>query len=251
MTDGLMGNSFAPLRNVAAMLELIERMQGRLDGLPGMACFSGPSGFGKSTAATFSEIHFHAARVQVQSTWRAKKLVDAIARELNLKPARTVADIVEQICETLLQRDLPLIIDEADHLVDNGMVEIARDIYEATQVPVLLIGEELLPQKLQKFERVHGRMMDWVQAHPACAHDVKLLAPIYAYGVEIAPELQAAILKASAGSIRRVATNLAKMGEFGRTRQIRTLDLSHWTDESFQPVEAPTARSTSELRSVA
>ncbi|SFJ25410.1 hypothetical protein SAMN05216258_12120, partial [Albimonas pacifica] len=31
--------SIAPLRNVQALTELISRVQARLDGLPGMACF--------------------------------------------------------------------------------------------------------------------------------------------------------------------------------------------------------------------
>ena len=46
--------SIAPLRNVAALISLVERVQDRSMGLPGMAVFYGPSGWGKTTATSCS-----------------------------------------------------------------------------------------------------------------------------------------------------------------------------------------------------
>ena len=59
--------SIAPLRNVRALAELIERVQERADGLPGMACFHGPSGYGKTSAAAFAVNRHQAHHVQVKS----------------------------------------------------------------------------------------------------------------------------------------------------------------------------------------
>jgi hypothetical protein len=51
-----------------------------------------------------------------------------------------------------------LIIDEADKLVDKGIIELVRDIYKGAKVPVLLVGEELLPEKLARYERCENRV---------------------------------------------------------------------------------------------
>ena len=62
-------NTFAPLRNVVAMVALIDRVMNRSHNLPGMATFYGPSGFGKTSAAIYTTIKFQAITVQVKSVW--------------------------------------------------------------------------------------------------------------------------------------------------------------------------------------
>jgi hypothetical protein len=46
--------TLAPLRNVALFAELTKRVLGRSPGLPGLASFTGFSGYGKSFAAIYS-----------------------------------------------------------------------------------------------------------------------------------------------------------------------------------------------------
>ncbi len=210
-------NSVAPLRNVAALTQLIERTQKRATNLPGMACFYGPSGFGKTTAAVYASSRFHAHVVQCKSTWTAKKLCSAILTDMGQPHARgSVADFVDQIAEHLARSGRPLLIDEADFLVARKCIEIARDIYESSGASVILIGEEMLPQKLQEWERVHGRMLDWVAAEPGIAADVDHLARIYCAGVDLEGPLKAHLLAQSKGSIRRICINLDRLLERAR-----------------------------------
>ncbi len=65
-------------------------------------------------------------------------------------------------------------------LLHGNKVEIVRDFYEASQGTFLIIGEEMLARKLEKWERFHGRILNWVLALPADCNDVTLLAVIYA-----------------------------------------------------------------------
>lgn len=214
MADGQrLYNSVAPLRNVAALTELIHRVQHRAYGLPGMACFYGFSGYGKSTAAIYAANKFQAVLVQCKSAWTKKSLCTAILAELGLQPKGNTAEMVDRIAAELAVRSVPLIIDEADHAVARRMVEIVRDIYEGSQAPVILIGEELLPQKLKEWERVHGRMLDWVAAQPADMGDLNHLAPIYAPGLGLDEPLKRDLLRRSHGSTRRVCVNLAQVFE--------------------------------------
>lgn len=241
MTETLY-ESVAPLRNVSALMTLLERVQSRAFGLPGMATFYGPSGFGKSTAATYATNAFGACHVEVQPLWRSKQLLAGIAHELGLRPARTAADMFEQVSRELAVAQRPLLIDEADRLIRDDMVEVVRGLYETSAVPVILIGEEELPTKLMKWERVHGRMLDWVAAQPAELSDVSQLAPIYAGGVEIRDDLKARLLKESGGSLRRVSTNLSHVKETALTLGLTRVGMAEWGARPFFRGEAPPPR---------
>lgn len=235
-------NSVAPLANVAALVALIERVQTRSISLPGMACYYGPSGFGKSTAAVYAENRFNAYQVQVKSAWTRKKFCQAVLLEMGLTPAATIGDMVDQIAAHLAITNRPLLIDEADHLVSRRMVEIVRDIYEGSNSPVILIGEELLPQKLKTWERVHGRMLDWVAAQPGTLADVGHLAPIYCPGIALGDDLKRALLAASGASIRRVCVNLDRVSEFARVRGLDRIGLEDWGARDFFTGTAPAPR---------
>lgn len=235
-------NTVAPLRNVVAMVALIERVRSRAHNLPGMATFYGPSGWGKSSAAIYATIKFNAVTVQVKSVWTKKTLCEAILAEVGIPPDPTVSRMLDQISQHLALTGLPLLIDEADFLVQRKMIEIVRDIYEGSGAPVILIGEELLPQKLRPWERVHGRILDWVAAQPGDLTDLGHLAKIYAPGIEIAPDLRAKLLAASHGSIRRVCVNLDRIREFAAIKGLKRVCLADWANQPFFTGAAPEIR---------
>lgn len=235
-------NSVAPLRNVAALTALIDRVQNRAIGLPGMACFYGWSGFGKSTAAIYAANKFQAVLVQCKSAWTKKSVCSAILAELGLPAKGNTADMVDRIAAQLAVQGVPLIIDEADHVVARKMVEIVRDIYEGSQAPVILIGEELLPQKLKEWERVHGRMLDWVAAQPADMSDLNHLAAIYAPGLSIDDFLKAELLRMSQGSTRRVCVNLAQLNERAQVLGAERIGKGDFDQRAFFTGAAPVPR---------
>lgn len=243
MTDGRTTiNTLAPLRNVANFLTLTRRLQDRGAGLPGMGCFYGPSGFGKSTAAIYGANAQQACLVQCKSVWTQKKLCQEILKELGLVPAKVIADMVDQIAEALALEDVPLIIDEADVLVNKKMVEVVRDIYESSLVPVILIGEELMPQKLRKWERLHGRILSWVAAEPCDEQDFDLLVGIRCQGIELEPDLKARMAKASNGSARRIVENLEMAREIAATHGLARVTMRDWGKREFFTGETPDAR---------
>lgn len=238
-----LGNEIRPLRNVAALSTLIERVEGRQTYLPGMACFSGPSGFGKTFSAVYAQRAHNAVHVECDDFATRKTLAEAILFELGVQHTRgSIAKLFDLIVESLARSGRPLIIDEADHLMKLQKIELVRKIHDKTGSTVILIGEETLPQNLKAIERVHGRMFDWVQAEPADIEDVRQLAPMYARGIEIGEDLVADIHRASRGSIRRISVNLGRAREIALTRGLKTLDRSHWGGAEFFTGEPPIAR---------
>ena len=235
-------NSVAPLRNVSNLVTLTDRVMNRAYGLPGMACFYGFSGYGKTTAATYTANKFQANVVQVKSCWTARKLCQAILIDLGVKPRPTVADMVDQIAEALARSGRPLLIDDAQYLVARRMVEVIRDIYESSGAAIILIGEEQLPQELQRWESVHGRMMDWVAAVPAEIADVVHLARIYAPGIRVEADLQADIHRVTAGSIRRICSCLDKVAEVARVTGADAMSRAGWGTRGWPTGQAPAPR---------
>lgn len=241
-------STVAPLRNVAALTALVDRVKNRSMSLPGMGTFYGPSGLGKTFAGIYATNKFGAVTVQLKSVWTKKTLTDAILTEMGLPTGKSVSEAVDRISERLAISDAPLIIDEADYLVKRNMVEIVRDIYEGSGAAIILIGEELLPQKLCAWERVHGRMLDWVPAQPADLSDVGHLARIYARGLTIEPALQQRMLAASHGSIRRICVNLDRVREHAAREGLKSVGLTEWAGRDFFSGTAPIARKFEDRR---
>ncbi len=232
----------APLDNVGRLAALIDRTQNRQHGLPGMGCFYGRAGLGKTTACIWAINAVEACHVEALPIGGVKGLLTMIVRELGLKPARTTEALFVQTAEQLARTGRPLLIDEADHILTDKPIEIVRRLHDISQAPVILIGEEMLPQRLQRWERVHSRMLSWVGLEPASAKDVDHLARIYARDLTLSPDLKAALLKKSGGSIRNVSTNLAHVAEFAAVRGLTSLDLADWGSQPFHSGEAPPPR---------
>ena len=210
--------SIAPLRNVALLTELVHRVVSRSPALPGMATFHGPSGYGKSCAVFYATNKHRAYTVQLGESWTKKYFCLQVAREMGIVAARSTPEIIAQIGDQLAASHRPLLIDEADFLVSRNMVETVREIYERCHGSIILIGEEGLPHALKKWERVHGRMIDWVGAQPATVADAYHLARIHAHGIEIAEDLMTALHEDSKGSARRVCVNLDRVAEEARAQ---------------------------------
>lgn len=226
MSEG--SNTIAPLKNVALCSRALERAMTRPQHLPGMVCFYGPSGFGKSFAAAYTANKHRAYYIECKSTWTKKAILSAIAREMGLVPSATMYELTEQISGHLVMTDRPLIIDEMDHIVKREAVEIIRDIYEGSHVPILLIGEENLPTNLKKWERFDGRILDFVPSQAADASDAKALARFYCRRVTISDDLVAELAKRAKGSIRRICVNLARIEEETLEAGKTEIDLNGW-----------------------
>ena len=236
----------AQIRNISQCYEAVKRTMDRNPLLPGISAFYGPSGFGKSTAANFVATKTNAFYVQVKSTYTKKAFLQALLREMSIPYPATLSEMMELATSELAKSGRPLIIDEFDHLVQGNKVEIIRDLYEGSQGTFLIIGEEQLARKLEKWERFHGRILNWVPALAADLNDVTLLASIYAPQLQIDEPVLEQLLAQVRGSTRRVSTNLEMLnekaleaGELQITKQV----LKELLPDGFVTGESPKPRS--------
>lgn len=232
----------APLRNVMLLNALIQRVQSRDEDLPGLACFYGPSGYGKTKAAVWNAQQYDCYWVEVKSTWTVKKLMMAIAKAIRLPHGGTAGDMIDMIAEELSKSGRPLLIDEADLMLKDSLIGAVRDIYESSQGTIILIGEEKMPQKLQRWERVHNRMLDWVPAQPADLREVGILAKLKCPGLDIAPEVLQLVLEKSHARARRIVVNLRQISEYALTEGKMLITTEDTKKITLFTGEAPAAR---------
>lgn len=236
----------AQVTNVAVCYEAIERIMSRHPSLPGIGVFYGRSGDGKSVAAGYIANRTRAYYVQATSICTKKSFLESVLREMTIPPAKTASEMLGQIAEELAKSGRPLIIDEFDHLTSGAKVEMVRDIYESSQGTILIIGEEMLPKKLERWERFHGRVHSWVPAQPATANDAALLAKVYAPKVAIESQVLEQLVGAVRGSTRRTCTNLEMLGQRALESGIRSVtmsDIEQLLPQGFITGQSPKPRS--------
>lgn len=233
MAEVYTGNNYAPLENVGLATTALDRAIQRERHLPGLVVFYGKSGFGKTFAGNFAANKHRAYYVQYRSNWTKKFFLLSILKDMGIVPARTTPEMADQIAEELALSRRPLIVDEADELVERGGIKIVLDLYESSRAAILLIGEELLPKKLAKWEKVHGRVLEWVPAQPVGYDDALHLAKLYANKVEIAPDLLEKLVKIAKGSARRIVVNLSLIQNEAHELGVTSAGLDWWGDREF------------------
>lgn len=234
----------APLKNVAGALQVAQKIIDRPAGVDGLGLFYGPSGYGKSKASTYVQNKTGAIYLEVFDYWTRRKFCQALLAELGIdKPRGGIADMMDQALRVL--QDDPnrlMIIDEADKLVDKGMIELVRDIYKGARIPVLLVGEERLPDKLKSYERCENRVTAYGMANPADLDDARALAAIYHRNIKFGDDLLAEIVSKTKGVASRIVTTLAEVAQFSRANSMTEISLSAYSGQYFTGVAPRRAR---------
>lgn len=233
-------NETANIHNLDLVRTATERLTGRTYGLPGIAVLYGPAGWGKTTAALAVANENRSYFVQMRSCWTRKALLEKVLLEMSLPTGGTLPALLDRVCTQLAASGRMLIIDEFDYAVrSDSMIELLRDIYEGSQATLLLLGEELLPHKLKRWERFHSRVLVWIPAQPVSLHDARLLAPVYCPDAEVADDLLDHLVKLSRGSVRRVSVNLASLQEVAAIEGWERIDRATWGERALYTGDAP------------
>ncbi|MGX1099277.1 AAA family ATPase [Amorphus sp. MBR-141] len=219
--------TLAVLNNVSALHILVTALIRRDRHEPGLGVFSGWAGSGKTYAAIYTQNKTGAIRLEVGESWSRKTFLQRLLIELGEDTKGTISDLAERAAIALGDDpDRPLLIDEADKLIDRGMIEIVRELHDATGVPVVLIGEEKLPHKLQQWERAHSRVLRWELAQPCDADDTRALAEMFCENIAVSDSLLEELRKQSTGRARRIVVNLSRIREVCFRLDLSEIDLA-------------------------
>jgi len=237
-------SGMAPLTNMTLCMQTLVDCTEVGDGSPRFGLFYGDSGFGKTVAAAFAAARSGAAYVEAKSLWTVRALLEAIAEELGIvRLERTAPRLLRQIIDELNRAPRPLILDETDYLVKKQMVDVIRDIHDATRIGILLIGEEALPSKLKEWERFDNRILVATPAQPASIDDALLLRDHYGFKDLIADDLTMYLAERCHGVTRRIVINLRGAAREAATAGLDKVDRAWWGRRPVLDGEVATRRS--------
>jgi len=240
----------ANLLNVSLAIEAAEVALGHHDHLPGMVCFTGFSGLGKSKAAAYVAQQYRGFYVEFMEHWTKEDMVNTIMHGMGIRAVKktSLTAAIDLIIDELSVCGRPLIIDEFDQLCDRKylgkeLLFIILNIAKRSGGSIILIGEEMLPHKLAKHEKFHNCIYAWYQAVTSDLNDCRILASHYYPALEIRDDLMEPMLLACYGVTRRICMNLEDFAREAASLGSTSIGRAEWGKRAFNTGEPPKVRS--------
>ncbi len=170
-------------------------------------------------------------------------MLGKIMTELGAAPLGRCDPMLDFIVEKLSLSNRPLFVDESDYLTENRkMLETLRDIYDGSQVPVIMIGmNEIAGNLTSKHPQLAERITQWIKFIPADQEDSRILADTVCE-VKIADDLLTSLHRAANGSMRLMVGCMARIEALAKTNKLEEVDCSKWKNRPFFLSQPPKGR---------
>lgn len=169
-----MNKIFVKTNNVKRFITMMNNLQNRADGVPGMGLVYGEPGLGKTQAINWWAFKNNAILVRCTQLMTARWLLNEIMDEMGEVSCGRMADCFKIIVRNLLTEPQVIIIDEVDYLtIDSRAIETLRDIHDKTNVPVVLVGMSNAKSRIKRFRHLYDRISEIVQFKPFSKEDMK------------------------------------------------------------------------------
>lgn len=215
---------FVQTKSVQRFIHTMGSLQGRGDGVPGMALVFGEPGLGKSrTAAWFVAQDSSAVFMRTKKLMTGRWLLEELVGELGEAPAWKTADLFRQAVDQLMSRPRIVMIDEVDYLAyDARVIETLRDLHDITGAPFVFIGMDRADQKLRRYRHLYDRFSEVLKFKPLDRDDVKKVAREMT-DMEFSSDAIDWIAEKTQGMIRQVIIGLHRAEKVARARNLKQL----------------------------
>ena len=167
---------FVKTNNVKRFITMMNNLQNRAEGVPGMALVYGEPGLGKTQTINWWAFKNNAVLVRCTQLMSARWLLSEILEEMGEIYGYKISDCFKLVVRNLLVNPQIIIIDEVDYLtVDSRAVETLRDIHDKTNVPIVLVGMINAKSRLKKFNHLYDRLSEIVKFEKFSKNDIKTI----------------------------------------------------------------------------
>ena len=167
---------FVKTNNVKRFITMMNNLQNRAEGVPGMALVYGEPGLGKTQTINWWAFKNNAILVRGTQLMSARWLLSEILEEMGEIYGYKISDCFKLVVRNLLVNPQIIIIDEVDYLaVDSRAVETLRDIHDKTNVPIVLVGMINAKSRLKKFNHLYDRLSEIVKFEKFSKADIKTI----------------------------------------------------------------------------
>lgn len=168
---------FVKTNNVKRFITMMNNLQNRAEGVPGMGLVYGEPGLGKTQAIKWWAFKNDAILIRcnqmMSARWLLKEILDYMSE---IKPY-SISDSFDEVIRNLILTPRVLIVDEVDYLTmdKNKSIEILRDIHDKTNVSVVLVGMTNAHSRLKKFSHLYDRLSEIVKFERFSKSDIKTI----------------------------------------------------------------------------
>ncbi len=148
---------FAITHNVQKFIAGVEQVNTPIKGRIGNGLFYGPPGTGKTEVGQWYAAQNDIPYIRAKDITSRRSLLANIVAEIGEAPNYRTEDLFNQIVDHLIERPMPIIIDEVDYLLRGGAVEVLRDINDMTNAPIIMMGMEHIDKNLKRFRHLYDR----------------------------------------------------------------------------------------------
>lgn len=167
---------FVKTNNVKRFITMMNNLQNRAEGVPGMALVYGEPGLGKTQTINWWAFKNNAILVRCTQLMSARWLLSEILEEMGEIYGYKISDCFKLVVRNLLVNPQIIIIDEVDYLaVDSRAVETLRDIHDKTNVPIVLVGMINAKSRLKKFNHLYDRLSEIIKFEKFSKTDIKTI----------------------------------------------------------------------------
>jgi DNA transposition AAA+ family ATPase len=142
----------------------------------GLVIIQGPYGVGKSELCERWAIDNGAVFVRCKKTWTTRALLDELADKMGLSKSGRNQEVQARIIGKLAVSMVPLMLDEADHLISTStatLLEVVRDITDMTGTMCFLVGMEKFGYSVARHPHIASRVAKVVEFQPISLADVR------------------------------------------------------------------------------
>ena len=152
---------FVKTSNVKKFITMMNNLEKRAEGVPGMGLVYGEPGLGKTYTIMWWAMQNNAIFVRCANNMSARWLLEEIVEELGEIPYTRFSNIYNQAVLQLIKTPRTIIVDEIDYLtVDSKAIETLRDIHDKTNVPIVLVGMASANHRLMRHKHLYDRLSE-------------------------------------------------------------------------------------------
>lgn len=220
--------TFALVSNVERLMAgmAIVHQRGAMEA--GMMLVTSEPGFGKTeTLRWYVSQQPYAVYVRAKSGWTRHWFLNDLLTALGVSPQRLTEDMFRQAKSALEARPYTVVVDEIEHaLADHVVMEAIRDISDATNIPLVLVGMDQVKDRIRsRYPQISSRIAVIVYFQPVSREDVVKAANTLLDGVQLAEDLVDEIHRQCEGRMRLVMNALGNCERLARQRKVAALDL--------------------------
>lgn len=183
-------------------------------GSPRMLLVHGRPGLGKTTAVDWLSNKHRGVYLVASSTWSQRVLLDKLGERLGLtvRPSVRTPAVLDTILTDLEKnrREL-LVIDEFDRIAHKApVVELVREIFDISDVPVVMVGMGAVEASLREYPQFNDRIGARVAFRTVDLEDAAKVARELCE-VGLSDDLIARVHRKSGGVLRLLVTAIAEV----------------------------------------